>query len=135
VLRTGTVRGPFSVGPRTVPVRSGLSGQKTPGFSKSASARPRAADGDRPQPGGSIEMCPAEVFQPLQARTNECILIFSLIPDYPFQQGPPQVGLPERLSVPARTRFAKRGAGKDQRPPRAEGLGQDERVFASPRQD
>src|ERR1051325_9926154 len=32
--RTGTVRGPAWLGPRTVPVRSGLSGLKTSPFSK-----------------------------------------------------------------------------------------------------
>ena len=74
----------------------------------------------------------AEVFQLLQARTKESILIFSLIPDYSFQQRAPQVGFPERLWVPARTRFAKRGAGEDKRPSRAEGLGHDERVLGRP---
>src|SRR5438105_1425495 len=34
MLRTGTVRGPPGVGPRTVPVRSGFSGPKTLSFSR-----------------------------------------------------------------------------------------------------
>src|SRR5438128_2476077 len=134
MLRTGTVRGPLCVGPRTVPVRSAWPGTKARTFCSPPQRADMLRTGTVRGP-GAVSMRTAEVFQLLQARTKESILIFSLIPDYSFQQRAPQVGFPERLWVPARTRFAKRGAGEDKRPSRAEGLGHDERVLASPRQD
>ena len=48
-LRIRSRRAQCRSGPRTVPVRSGLSGLKTSVFAKSAPPCPRTADGDRPR--------------------------------------------------------------------------------------